>query len=93
MFSNYLSIYPLIGGSAGFLYHGKDEQARIAPLGHIGDPEAASVEKGERLFGIVVANSVAFLRDLRQAAASSSIGQGASGATGRRLLEREHADT
>lgn len=41
------------------------DQIEVAPEGHLGDPTAASVEKGEALWEAVVANGVEFVEAMR----------------------------
>jgi creatinine amidohydrolase len=59
---------PLAGGDRVLLVGGAADQRRLAPLGHVGDPTAATREKGERLFETIVENGAEFIEDLRKAA-------------------------
>ena len=56
----------LRGGDRVALVAGAEEQDTQAPLGHIGDPTVGTREKGEALYGAIVANGVEFIRDLRR---------------------------
>ena len=57
----------LAGGDQVIIIHTKEDQAQMAPAGHIGDPTVATREKGERLYQAIVGNGVAFIEDLRKA--------------------------
>ncbi|WP_232666272.1 creatininase family protein [Pseudonocardia sp. TRM90224] len=81
----------LAGGDGMQYYLNADEQGKLAPLGHIGDPECATYERGEALFDAVVANGVEFVSDMRRWVEDGKHIVGATGAEGRELMERELA--
>lgn len=57
---------PFASGDQVLLIHSKEEQAQMAPMGHIGDPTVATWEKGERLYLAIVGNGVGFIEALRR---------------------------
>ena len=85
----FISVDALAGGDTFQIYHSPADQGRLAPVGHIGDPTKASVEKGQQLFDAVVNAGVAFIDDLRRWAETGYEIHGATSDEGRELLRRE----
>jgi creatinine amidohydrolase len=87
--SRFVALDVFASGDKMLLYHGWQEQGEVAPLGHVGDPTAASAEKGEALMKGIVAGCVEFLDDIRRLRAADGKARGAAGEAGRRLLADE----
>jgi creatinine amidohydrolase len=89
--SRLVSIDALRGGNAVQIWYGKEDAARLAPLGHLGDPTTATEDMGRDLFEAVVGSGAEFIDDLRRWDMTGRWIRGATGAAGRELLAREES--
>jgi creatinine amidohydrolase len=56
----------LAGGDKVIWITGWQDQLAVAPVGHVGDPREASIEKGQAIWDAVVNNGVEFIEDMRR---------------------------
>ena len=91
MQSRFVPTDPFAGCDKVIYYSGVEEQAQLAPSGHVGDPTRASREKGEALYTAVVDNGSEFIEDLRRHARSGCRVLGATGQEAESLLRRERS--
>jgi creatinine amidohydrolase len=62
--SNFLSINYRSSGSRILFRLGRDDWKSLAPQGYIGDPSAATPEKGNRMIDAIATNLIHFVREL-----------------------------
>lgn len=91
METRFLPIDVLLGGDKAQFWHNQEDENRVSPAGHIGDPHLASSEKGERLFELVVEGGVEFVDDIRRWQAAGKPVRGALGGDAVALLRQEMA--
>ena len=88
--SRFVPTDPFASGDKVMYIGGVEDQARLAPVGHVGDPRKASAAKGQALFEAIVANGAEFIADLRRHARNGARAQGGTGSQAEELFEKEN---